>query len=94
MDKLAERTIKSCLACQIATPVTNRETLQMTELPSKAFEVVSVDFANVDRETVLVGVDDYSRFPFVEPVNSTAASAVIPKLDQLYSTFGTLDTVK
>ena len=79
---------------QHCTPVTNREPLQMTELPSKAFEVVSVDFASVDGETVLVIVDDYSRFPFVEPVNSTAPNAVIPKLDQIFSTFGTPDTVK
>ena len=39
-------------------------------------------------------VDDYSRFPFVEPVSSTSASAVIPKLDQLFSTFGAPRVVK
>ena len=39
-------------------------------------------------------VDDYSRFPFAEPVSSTSASAVIPKLDQLLSTFGASRVVK
>ena len=39
-------------------------------------------------------VDDYSRFPLVEPVSSTSASAVIPKLDQLFSTFGASRVVK
>ena len=79
---------------QHCTPVTNRDPLQMTELPSKAFKVVSVDFASADGETVLVIVDDYSLFPFVEPVNSTTPTAVISKLDQIFFTFGTPDTVK
>ena len=55
---------------------------------------MSVDFANVDGETLLLLIDDYSRFPFIEPVSSTSASAVIPKLDQLFATFGTPRVVK
>ena len=39
-------------------------------------------------------VDEYSRFPFVEPVSSTLSSAVIPKLDQLFSAFGAPRVVK
>ena len=34
-------------------------------------------------------IDVYSRFPFVEPVASEAVSAVIPKLDKIFATFGT-----
>ncbi len=94
MDKLVEQKIKSCLPCQIATPTTNREPLKMTPLPGRAFELTSVDFAHIDGETVMLFVDDYSRFPFVEPVRSTAASAVIPKLDQIFAMFGTPETVK
>ncbi|XP_068734663.1 uncharacterized protein [Montipora capricornis] len=45
-------------------------------------------------ETLLLLVDDYSRFPFVEPVSSTSASAVIPKLDQIFATFGTPKIVR
>ena len=48
----------------------------------------------MDGQTLLLVVDDYSRFPFVEPVSSTSASAVIPKLDQLFSTFGAPRVVK
>lgn len=50
---------------------------------------MSVDFTHVNDETLLLIIDDYSRFPFVEPVSSTSANAVIPKLDQLLATFGT-----
>jgi len=66
----------------------------MSVLPDNPFDEVSVDFAHVNGETLLLVIDDYSRFPFVEPVSSTSANAVIPKLDQLFATFGTPRVVK
>jgi hypothetical protein len=44
MDKMIEQKVRSCLPCQIATPVTSREPLQMTTLPQGPFQEVSVDF--------------------------------------------------
>ena len=41
-----------------------------------------MDFAHFDGETLLILIDDYSRFPFIEPVTSEAACAVIPKIDK------------
>ena len=66
----------------------------MSVLPDNPFDEVSVDFAHVDGEALLLVVDNYSRFPFVEPVSSTSASAVIPKLEKLFSTFRTPRVVK
>ena len=94
MDKMVETKVKACLPCQVVTPVYTREPLQMSVLPDNPFDQVSVDFAHVDGQTLLLVVDDYSRFPFIEPVSSTSASAVIPKLDQLFSTFGAPRVVK
>ena len=94
MDKMVETKVKACLPCKVVTPVYTREPLQMSVLPDNPFDQVSVDFAHVDGQTLLLVVDDYSRFPFVEPVSSTSASAVIPKLDQLFSTFGAPRVVK
>ena len=94
MDNLVESKIKSCLACQVANPVTKREPLQMTVLPDNPFVEVSIDFAYVEGENLLLLIDDYSRFPLVEPVTSTSASAVIPKLDQMFTIFGTPNVVK
>ena len=87
MDRMTENKVKHCLPCQIVTPIYTREPLQMSVLPDNPFDEVSVDFASVNGETLLLLVDDYSRFPFVEPVSSTSASAVIPKLDKLFATF-------
>lgn len=94
MDKMVETKVKACLPCQVVTPVYTREPLQMSVLPDSPFDEVNVDFAHVVSQTLLLMVDDYSRFPFVEPVSSTSASAVIPKLDQLISTFGAPRVVK
>ena len=94
MDKMVETKVKVCLPCQVVTPIYTREPLQMSALPDNPFDEVSIDFAHVDGETLLLLVDDYSRFLFVEPVSSTSASAVIPKLDQLFATFGAPSVVK
>ena len=94
MDKMVETKVKACLPCQVVTPVYAREPVQVSALPDSPFDEVSIDFAHVEGETLLLLVDDYSRFPFVEPVPSTSASAVIPKLDQLFATFGTPKIVR
>ena len=73
--------------------MTAREPLQMSPLPNKPFEKISIDFAHVDNETVLLVIDDYLRFPFIEPVRSTAAECVIPKLDQIFAIMGTPEVV-
>ncbi len=36
----------------------------------------------------MVVIDDYSHFPVVEVLTSTSSKAVIPKLDNIFSTFG------
>jgi transposase InsO family protein len=94
MDKLVDRKVRSCLPCQIATPVITREPLEMSPLPKGPFEKTSVDFAYAEGENVLLLIDEYSRFPFIEPIRSTAAHCVIPKLDRIFSTFGSPETLK
>ena len=93
MDKMVEMKIKTCSPCQVITPIYTREPLEMSVLPDNPFEL-SIDFAHVDGMTLLLVVDDYSRYPVVEPVSSTSTSAVIPKLDQLFATFGTPRVIK
>ena len=68
MEKIVETKVKACLPCQVVTPIYTREPLQMSVLPDNPFDEVSVDFAHVDGETLLLVVDDYSRLPFVKPV--------------------------
>ena len=94
IDKMVETKVKACLPCQVVTPVYAREPVHVSALPDSPIDEVSIDCAHVEGETLLLLVDDYSRFPFEEPVSSTSANAVIPKLDQLLATFGTSKIVR
>jgi len=60
----------------------------MSPLPKGPWEEISIDFAHVNGETLLIVTDDYSRYPIVVEVSSTAAHVVIPKLDKLFADFG------
>lgn len=95
IDRLVEERVKACIACQIAVATPHREPLQMTQLPSSPWSELSIDFAQLTTgDYLLVVIDDYSRFPVVEIVQSTAAASVIPKLDRILSEFGSCDILK
>lgn len=95
IDQLTEKTIKSCFACQVSTPTTQREPLKMSPLPDSAWQEVSVDFKDLSTKGyLLVVTDDYSRYPVVDIVSSTSANAVIPRLDKIFAEFGIPEVVK
>ena len=87
IDKLVEKTCKSCIPCLASTPKTVFETLQMTELPLNVWENLSVQFTGPfpNGYYLMVVVDEYSRFPIVEHLTSLTAKAVIPLLDKVFS---------
>ena len=66
----------------------------MTRLPCSPWHQVSIDFCEVAGLYVLVVIDDYSRFPNIEIAHSTAAKAVIPKLDRTFVAYGVPEVVK
>ncbi len=89
INKMVEERVKSCLACQVATPEAAREPLQMSPLPDQAWDEIIVYFAELSTgDYLLVLSDDYSRYPIVEVIRSVAAQTVIPKLQHIFSQFG------
>ena len=55
----------------------------MSPLPDKAWQEISIDFAELSTgDYLLVVTDDYSRYPAVEVIRSLAALTVMPKLDK------------
>ena len=81
IGKLAEEKVKNCLSCQAAsTKSPPREPLPMTPLPSAPRKEVAVDFAGPfpSGDYIMVVTDEFSRFPEVEILTSTSATAVIP----------------
>ena len=58
----------------------------MSELPERSWQTISLAFSGPypSGEYCLKVVDDYSRYPVVELVNKTSATAVSPRLDKMF----------
>lgn len=95
MSKAVENAVKNCLPCQIATPTTTREPVQMSQLPNRIWSELSADFAHLPNgEQLLIIIDEYSRYPVIDILKSTSAFNLIPKLDKIFSEFGIPDQLK
>ena len=72
----ADKKVESCILCLACVPSTaQREPLSMTTLPSGPWMEAAVDLAGPfpSGEYPLVVIDDYSWFPEVDVISSTAA---------------------
>ncbi|GFO17917.1 transposon ty3-g Gag-Pol polyprotein [Plakobranchus ocellatus] len=87
---MVEDHLKGCLPCQASVNT------HMSPLPKRLWDELSVDFAGPfpTGEYLLIVIDDYSRFPEVEIVNSTSPRSVTPKLNQIFARFGTPSVLK
>ena len=74
---MVERRAAGCLHCQAATPHKHRDPLKPTESPTLPWREVAVDHWGPTKEGkyLLVVVDYMSRYPEVEVVTGTSASA-------------------
>ena len=91
IDQQVQEAIKHCKQCQINTAQYHTiQPLNMSEMPSGPWEELSIDFYGPlsNGKYLLVLVDDYSRYPIVKVINSTAAKTVIPVLDEILAMFG------
>ena len=96
IDKRCHHIISSCIPCAATTSVSNKEPLKMPSLPKKPFQQISCDFCGPlpTGEMLIVVIDDYSRYPVVEVVNSTSANSVITIFDRVLSLFPTPEIVR
>ena len=96
MDGMVRERIKTCIGCQASTPHTTRDPLKPTTLPDQPWQKLDIDFKGPlpSGEYLLVCVDEYSRYPEVEMVHTTAAKHVIPKLDRIFATHGYPQSIK
>ena len=91
MDAMVESALQHCLPCQAVTPnPQSAQPLKMSPLPQSEWNELAADFSGPwpNGEYFLVVIDEFSRFPIVERVNSTSARCVIPVLDRIMSLLG------
>ncbi len=87
IDKMVKIKVPSSIPCMANHDPKRREPLKMTELPSHPWQKVGTDFDGSlpSGDYLLVVQDGYSRFPEVEILRSTSASANIPMIDKIFS---------
>jgi len=90
IDRQTEQAVKACIACQATTPEYRSEPLSMSKLPDDEWTELSADFLGPlpSGDYLLVIMDEYSRFPVVEILQSTSAQTVIPTLDRVFAMLG------
>jgi transposase InsO family protein len=90
IDKYVKRVIDICVDCQANSRENCPDSLQMSLLPPAPLHTLNMDFCSPfpSGEYLFVVIDAYSRFPEVDTVSSTSASAIIPKFDRILATHG------
>lgn len=98
IDRMVEDNVKKCIPCQASysNGPKQREPIIPTILPNAPWTEVSLDFTGPfpTGEYLMVMVDDYSRYPELEIIQSTSAKVVLSKLDVIFSRQGIPKTVK
>lgn len=95
MNQMVEEAVKACLACQLESSA-RAEPVKSTELPAKAWERLAMDFFGPlpNNHELMVVMDEFSRFPVVMEVKSTAAEHVVPALRGIFGLLGIPSVLK
>ena len=75
--------VAECIPCQASGTAPKPEPLRMSELPTGPWLEVCADFFGPlpTGVYILVVIDEYSKYPEIDIIHSTSATAVIPKMD-------------
>ncbi|KAK3797503.1 hypothetical protein RRG08_054535 [Elysia crispata] len=96
IDKEVEHFVKSCHGCQLVESALPPEPLQVTELPSRPWQDIGIDFLGPldSGHYILVIIDYYNRYYDAEITKKTTSQKVIDTLDRLFSMHGLPKTLK
>ena len=69
--------------------------IQNMPIPDRDWQTVNIDYLGPlpNGYYIFVIVDQRSRYPDVEFLHSTAASALIPRLNRIFSTYGNPENI-
>ena len=90
IDDDVEKTINNCQECRTNTDKFQLQPLNMSPMPNGPWEELSIDIFGPMKngKHLLVLVDDFSRYPVVKTIHSTAAQYVIPHLNEIFAMLG------
>jgi hypothetical protein len=90
MDKRVEELISKFLACELNDTSSQNQPNKSSKMPERAWRELVIDFFGPipNGSELMVIMDEFSRYPVVEEVKSTAAEFVLPKMDTIFSQLG------
>ena len=96
IDRLTEEMVSSCIPCQASVERGNVAPMISSSLPHEPWTELSCDFTGPlpSGQSLLVVIDNYSRFPVVKVISNTTASTVISELKEIFSLLGRPKSLK
>ncbi|XP_055542777.1 uncharacterized protein K02A2.6-like [Wyeomyia smithii] len=90
VDKEVEKSVKSCLECQLVSNSTSPEPMSVRELPREPWYVLAMDMLGPlpCGDSILVVIDLYSRYRITEVLQSTTTEDIADRLDNLFMRMG------
>ena len=89
IDRDISNVVKACQACRLHLPKQQKEPIIQMRLPTRVFEVVSVDFFEYGGRSYLVYADRLSGWPWVSHMGRTAsAHQLTTSLRQAFASTG------
>ena len=90
VDVDAERLVRSCHACQVVSSGSPPEPVSSTELPAGPWQDLNVDLCGPfpDGQSLLVLVDQYSKWVEVETLTSTTTQEITSVLEKIFARHG------
>ncbi|XP_041453694.1 uncharacterized protein K02A2.6-like [Lytechinus variegatus] len=95
IDDDAENAVRHCPACQVESAPPRKETICPTEMPKQPWHTLHIDLCGPlpNGKSLLVVVDNASRWPEVEIITSTTTESIINRLRRIFATHGVPNTI-
>ena len=87
-----EQFIKQCPTC-VKVTLPPREPMLSPELPKYPWQKVATDLFALNKQSYLLVVDYYSRYPEVIKLNSTTSASIVSAMKTIFSRHGIPQTV-
>lgn len=96
MNQMVEDLIRRCTPCLANGCSSRRDPIQPSPTPDGVWENLCMDFDGPfpNGKYIMVLIDEYSKYPIAEIVNSTSAAAVTPRLLNIFALFGIPKSIK
>ena len=95
MDYMIENELLNCIACQASSKHKTHTPIKPTQIPSKVWETINIDYLGPlpNGKYIFVIIDQRPRYPIVGITNSTNADKLTEMLDETFAYFGNLENM-